>query len=289
MFANFTRRRFLALSTAAAAGASWFDAPRVLKAAGLADAKDAFGGFPVGVQSYSLRNYKLPEVIRHLEGMGVHFVEFAGTHVALTASDEQIAEALKMCEAAHLKASAHGVNGFAKDHQRNKQIFDFAKKLGIRTITANPQPDSETFASLDKLVAEYDMRIAIHNHGPGALYDKVEGVAKVIKDHDKRIGACVDCGHFISSGEDPVKCALTLGDRVYGVHLKDHEESGKKSGNVVIGKGHLDVVGLFKALRQIRFPADGALSLEYEANPMNPIDDMKACLEIAKEAIAKSA
>ena len=66
-------------------------------------------------------------------------------------------------------------------------------------------------------------------------------------------------------------------------------ESGKKSESVVLGKGHLDVAGLFKALRQINFSADKALSLEYEANPMNPIDDMKACLEIAKEAIAKSA
>jgi sugar phosphate isomerase/epimerase len=61
--------------------------------------------------------------------------------------------------------------------------------------------------------------------------------------------------------------------------MKDHAESGKKSENVILGKGHLDTVGLFKALRQIKFPADGALSLEYEANPMNPIDDMKACLE----------
>ena len=289
MFASLSRRRFLALSTAAAAGATWFDAAQVLKAAGLADAKDAFGGFPVGVQSYSLRNFKLPEVIRHLEGMDVHYVELAGTHVPPTASDEQIAEALKLCDGAGIKVRAHGVNAFGRDHAKNKAIFDFAKKLGIRIITANPQPDAETFSSLDKLVAEYDMRIAIHNHGPGALYDKVEGVVKAIKDHDKRIGVCVDCGHFISSGEDPVKCALTLGDRVYAVHLKDHEESGKKSGNVIIGKGHLDVVGLFKALRQIKFPADGALSLEYEANPMNPVDDMKRCLEIAKEAIAKSA
>ena len=83
---------------------------------------------------------------------------------------------------------------------------------------------------------------------------------------------------------------LTLGDRVYGVHIKDEKETNTpKSANVVIGKGHLDVVGLFKALRQVKFPADGALSLEYEANPQNPIDDMKACLEVAKEAIAKSA
>ena len=290
MFASLSRRRFLALSSAAALGATWFDSARVLQAAGLADAKDAWGGFPVGVQSYSLRNYKLPEALRHLQGMGVHFVEFAGGHLPPTASDEQIAEALKLAEAADLKVSAHGVNAFAKDHEKNKKIFDFAKRLGIRTITANPQPDAETFASLDKLVAEYDIRIAIHNHGPGALYDKLDGVVKIIKDHDKRIGACVDCGHFLRSGEDPVKCVRELKDRVYGVHLKDEKETNTKaSANAILGKGHLDVVGLFKALRQIKFPADGALSLEYEANPMNPIDDMKACLEAVKEAIAKSA
>src|SRR5439155_10923993 len=165
MFANLSRRRFLALSAATAAGASWFEIPKVLSAAGLADAKDAWGGFPVGVQSYSLRNYKLPEAIRHLQGMGVHYVEFAGTHLPPTASDEQIADALKLCESADLKVSAHGVNAFWKDHDKNRKIFDFAKKLGVRTITANPQPDKETFDSLDKLVAEYDMRIAIHNHG----------------------------------------------------------------------------------------------------------------------------
>jgi sugar phosphate isomerase/epimerase len=290
MFTSLPRRRFLALSAAAAAGASWFEAPQILSAAGLADAKDGWGGFPVGVQSYSLRNYKLPEAIRHLQGMGVHYVELAGTHLPPTASDEQIAETLKMCADADLKISAHGVNAFSKDHEKNRKIFEFAKKLGVRTITANPQPDAETFGSLDKLVAQYDMRIAVHNHGPSALYDKLDSVTKAIKDHDKRIGACVDCGHFLRSGEDPVKCVLELRDRVYGVHLKDEKETNTKaSSNVVIGKGHLDVVGLFRALRHVKFPADGALSLEYEANPMNPIDDMKACLEVAREAIAKSA
>src|SRR5215510_5469250 len=92
MLPSLSRRRFLALSTAAAAGATWFDAPPILQAAGLADAKDPWGGFPVGVQSYSLRNYKLPEAIRHLQGMNVHYVELAGTHLPPTASDEQIAE-----------------------------------------------------------------------------------------------------------------------------------------------------------------------------------------------------
>ena len=288
MFASLSRRRFLALSAAAAAGATWFDAPRVLLAAGLADEKDPFGGFPVGVQSYSLRTFETPEVVRHLQGMGVHYAEFYSKHLDPKASDETIADVQKLLAGAKIKLAGHGVHGFSKNHEANKQLFDFAKKIGVKVITANPQPDS--FDSLEKLVAEYDIRIAIHNHGPGALFDKLNSVTKAVAGRDKRIGACVDCGHFLRSGEDPVKCVLTLGERVYGVHIKDEKETGTKaSNNVVIGKGHLDVVGLFKALRQVKFPADGALSLEYEANPDNPIDDMKACLEVAKEAIAKTA
>ena len=288
MFASLPRRRFLVLSAAAAAGATWFDAPHIFESTGLAQSADRWGGFPIGVQSYSLRQFKLPEVLRHLQGMQVQYVEYASTHCPNNASDEEINQILKMTHDAGLKISAHGVNRFTNDHDANKKVFDFAKKLGIRTITADPSPDA--FESLDKLVAEYDMRIAIHNHGPTHRYNKVESVASAIKGHDKRIGACVDCGHYLRSGEDPVKCVLELGDRVYGVHIKDEKETNtSKSDNVVIGKGHLDVVGLFKALRQVKFPVDGALSLEYEANPANPIDDMKACLEVAKEAIANSA
>ncbi len=288
MHAPLSRRRFAALSAAAAAGVAWFDTPRILAAANLADAKDPFGGMPVGIQSYSLREFNTEEAIRHLQGMGVHYAEFYGKHLDPKADDAKIAEVQGLLKAAGIKLAGHGVHGFSKNHEANKRLFDFAKKIGVKVITADPTPDS--FDSLDKLVAEYDIRIAIHNHGPNHRYDKLDSVTKAIAGHDKRIGACVDCGHYLRSGEDPVKCVLTLGDRVYGVHIKDEKETNTpKSANVVIGKGHLDVVGLFKALRQVKFPTDGSLALEYEANPQNPIDDMKACLEVAKEAIAKSA
>jgi inosose dehydratase len=284
MKAHLSRRNFVAATSAACAAALC----RPCRAPA-ADKRDDWGGFPVGVQTISLRKYSLPEVMRHLQGMGVRYVEFsASAHLPSTASDQQISEARSLAARAGLTISAQGVNRFSRDHAANQRVFEFAKKLGIRIITANPQPDAETYASLEKLVAEYDMRIAIHNHGPGTLYDKLEDVVKAIKGRDPRIGACVDCGHFIASGEDPVKCVRTLSDRVYGVHLKDLAKFGAKSPNVVIGKGHLDVVALFKALRQIKFSHDGALSLEYE-NTENPIDDLKACLAAAKEAIARLA
>ncbi|HEY2413334.1 MAG TPA: sugar phosphate isomerase/epimerase family protein [Pirellulaceae bacterium] len=254
-----------------------------------ANEPDPWGGFPVGVQTISLRKYPLPEVFRHLQGMGVRYVEFsASAHLPATASDEKIIQARQLAEQAGLRISAQGVNRFSSDHAANRRVFEFAKKLGIRIITANPQPDADTFASLEKLVAEYDLRIAIHNHGPGSLYDKLTDVTKVLKDRDPRIGACVDCGHFIASGEDPLKCLRALSDRLYGVHLKDQSEFGSKSPGVILGKGHLDLVSLFKTLREIKFPPDRALSLEYEANPDNPLDDLKACLAATKDAIARS-
>jgi sugar phosphate isomerase/epimerase len=285
MNSNISRHRFFAVSSAACTAA--LAGPRLLFAA---EPKDEWGGFAVGVQTISLRKFALHEVMRHLQGMGVRYVEFsASSHLPATASDEQIADARRLAAAAGLKITAQGVNRFSADHAANRRVFEFAKKLGIRIITANPQPNAATFSSLDKLVAEYHIRIAIHNHGPGAWYDQLDSVVQAIQGHDPRIGACVDCGHYLASGEDPVRCLRTLAGRVYGVHLKDIAEFGKKSENVVLGRGHLDVVALFRTLRQIDFPADGALSLEYEAHPDNPLDNLKACLTVLRNAIASAA
>ncbi len=282
---DLTRRRLLALSAAAAAGATFFDAPTILRGANLIKADDPYGGFPMGAQSYSLRNFNMVEAVRHLNGMGLHFVEFYSKHLAVNATPETIAATKKVLAGADIAMSAHGVNSFSADHEANRKVFAFAKRAGIKNITANPKPDA--FDSLDKLCAEYKIRIAIHNHGPGALYDTIASVQKAVKDRHPLVGACVDTGHFIRSREDPVKAVRELGPRVFGLHIKDEEKQEKRSRNVIIGTGHLDLPGLFTALREIKFPADGAVSLEYEANPKNPIDDMKQCLAAARAAIAK--
>lgn len=278
------RRRFLALSAAASLGATWFDAPRVLQAAGVA-ADDAFHGWPVGVQSYSLRNFSLAEAVRHMEGMGVHFTEMFSKHLAVDADGDVLRETLALLERAGIRLNAHGVSEFTADHEANRRLFEFAKRAGFRNLTANPR--AESFDSLDKLCAEFDIRICIHNHGPGALYDTIESVEKAVEGRDKRIGACVDTGHFIRSKIDPVEAVRRLGARVFAVHMKDEEKQEARSENVVLGKGHLDLVGLFKALREVKFPADGSLSLEFEAHPANPIDDMRQCLDAVRGALAK--
>lgn len=281
-----SRRRFLALASAAAAGAAFFDAPRILRGAGLlAEGDDPYAGFPLGVQSYSLRNFGVVEAVRHIQGMGLHYAEFFSAHLPLDADDDKMAEIKSLLADADIQLRAHGVSAFSKDHEANRKVFDFAKRAGITIITANPAYDS--FDSLDKLCEEYDIRIAIHNHGPGELYDTIDDVLSRVKDRHKNVGACVDTGHFIRSKVDPVKAVRELGKRVFALHVKDEAKQEKESHNVILGKGHLDVVDLFKALRDMEFPADGLVSLEYEANPDNPIDDMKQCLEVVKESLAK--
>jgi sugar phosphate isomerase/epimerase len=276
------RRNFLATSALAAGAAMWGARPALAK-----DEAPEFGGFLIGIQSYSLRGYKVDEAIQHAKDLGFKHLEFFDGHFSVNSSAEEIDAMKQKMASLDLKMLGHGVNSFGKDHEANRKIFEFAKRAGIRNISAYPSADA--FESLDKLVAEYDIRIAIHNHGPNSGYSKIVDVLNAVKDHHKHIGACADLGHFIRSGEDPVEAIRLLGDRLFGIHLKDFAEQKDQTRGVILGQGHLNVDGVFQALRMVNFPADGCLSLEYEERPENPLDDLKECLAIAQEAAKKAA
>jgi inosose dehydratase len=239
----------------------------------------------LGVQLYSLRGYKVDEALKHARDLGFKFVEFYPGMYPINSDDEAIAAMKKKLADLGLTISAHGVNGFSKDAAANRKIFEFAKRAGIRTLSADPAP--EAFDSLDDLVKEFDVRIAIHNHGPTHRYNKAIDVLQAIEKRDPRIGACADLGHFIRSGERPVEVIRLLKGRLYGVHLKDFAEMQDKTKGVILGKGHMDVPAVMEALVAAKFPADGALSIEYEENPQNPLDDIRQCAEAARSAIAK--
>ncbi len=240
----------------------------------------------LGLQSYTLRAFKVDRVIELAKEVGFAHIEFTRVHANAVTPAAEIERIKRLMAEAGLRISAQGVNQFTKDHAANRKVFELAKRLGNRNISADPSEDS--FDSLEKLVAEYNVRIAIHNHGPGARYDKIADALKAIKGRDPRIGACADLGHYIRSAEDPVKAIRLFGDRLYGVHLKDFAEPKKDAKGVILGRGQLDLVAVYKALKQINFPADGALSLEYEEHKENPIADVKACITAAREAAAKA-
>jgi sugar phosphate isomerase/epimerase len=238
----------------------------------------------LGIQLYSLRGYPVDEALQHAKDLGFQFVEFYPGMYPITATPEQITAMNKRLAELGLTISGHGVHAFGGDAAANRKVFEFAKAAGIKILGADPAP--EAFDSLDELVKEFDIRIAIHNHGPKHRYNKVVDVLRAIEGRDERIGACADLGHFIRSAEKPTEVIRLLKGRLYGIHLKDFKEMQDKTEGVILGRGHLDVPAVFAALEQVGFPADGALSLEYEENPKNPLDDIRECLRVAQEALA---
>jgi sugar phosphate isomerase/epimerase len=280
-----SRRGFLRGAAAAAA---------TLAVPSFAIAKDdeAYGGFKVGAQSYTFRTFKLDQAVKKIADCGMKYVEFYNGHVPLNSTPEQIKSVLNLCKDNGITPVAFGVEGFSKDHAANKKKFEFGAALGIKSLSADPSMDS--FDSLDKLCDEFKIAIAIHPHGPSGKgrhqWWSAEVIMKAVKDHHKLIGTCLDTGHLIRMAQlgemlDPAQQVKVMGERNFGMHLKDHDN--KRRTDVVYGKdgGVLDVVAVLKALREVKF--NGAISIEYEAKPDDPADDVKACLEVFRECVKK--
>lgn len=270
-----TRRSFIRSTSLIAAGVACGTARGAAPAA---------PGFPkLGIQLYSLRGYKLDEALKYASEMGFEQVEFYSGMLPLTASDEEIAQTKKKVADLGLSASSHGVNKLTKDAAENRQVFEFAKKFGIPCITADPDLDS--FDSVEELVKEFDIRVAIHNHGPRHRYNKAIDVLRVIEGRDERIGACADLGHYIRSGQNAPEVIRILKGRLYGIHLKDFADMKDQTKGVILGKGHLNVEEVVQELQLAGFPANGAFSLEYEENEKNPLADIRECAAVAKAAM----
>lgn len=279
------RRDFVKTGTTAAAAlfAGQFSA------AFAGEKKDPYNGFKMGIQSYSLRGFDVETALKHTRTLGLKYWEAFRNHIPAKTEPKNISENKARLEKAGVTLMAYGVEGFNANENQARPIFDFAKAMGVVSISANPQKNKATFDLLDKLVEEYDIAIAIHNHGPKALYDKISDVEEMVKDRHPKIGACVDTGHYIRSDEDPVEAIERFGKRTHGVHLKD-VKTLKKDGRTdkaytILGQGDLDVLGCLKALRKLKY--DNCLSLEYEENPDNPLSDIEVCLQVVREAAAK--
>jgi sugar phosphate isomerase/epimerase len=276
---RWSRRAFLGTTAATVIGARGL--------ARAAEKSNKFAGFDVGMQSYSLRGFAIDKALEEINKMGLASVELFNAHFPLTSPDADIEAMKSKTRALAITMRGHGVNPFGADHEANRRWFVFAKKAGIKNLSADPS--EAAFGSLDKLCEEFQIRIAIHNHGPGARYDKITDTLNAIQGHHPLIGACADLGHYIRSGEDPVRAINLFEGRLFGIHLNDFAEQKAKTKGVILGQGHLDVVGVFKALRKVNFPADGCLSLEYEENPNDPLTEIQQCLAVASEAAKQAA
>lgn len=242
--------------------------------------ENLYGPFRMGIQSYSLRDFKRDDALARTKELGLKYWESYSAHVPVT-DDPKEAGAVQTDVQRHgVELAGFGVVHFGNDDEANRKIFKFAELMGLSYLSCDPDPDS--FDSLDRLVAEFKIPVGIHNHGPGHRYEAIDGIAQVIKDRHPLIGCCIDTGHFLRSKEDPVRAVEVFGDRIYGVHLKDVKDAETFT---ILGRGDLDTVALLRALAKRDYKY--CLALEYEENPADPMDDIRACLVATQEAVAK--
>jgi len=268
-------RRDLLTSSLAAAGALALGG-RLAQAAQAAPA-GSYGPFKMGLQSYTLRHFKVEEALAKTKELGLHYWESYSAHTPIDPS--KAADSKSLASASGVELVGFGVSAFSKDHAKNRRIFEFGKALGVAYLSADPSTDA--FDSLDKLTEEYGIAIGIHPHGPGAKWQTIDQIQGAIKGHSEKIGICLDTGHLLRSRQDPVQAVDVFGKRIYGVHLKDVKDAKTFT---ILGEGDLKLAELLQSLARLNYSY--CLALEYEENEKDPIADIRKCLEATTRAVA---
>jgi sugar phosphate isomerase/epimerase len=261
-------RRRTFLTTVAAAGLL----PHVTLRASAQTPPPRREALKLGVASYSLRKFPFEKALEMAKACDTKYINIKDFHMPRTEPLESTRAARAKIEAAGFTILGGGTIDMKKpDEAAIRKDFEYAKAGGFPLIVA--APSLESLDIVEKLAKEYQIRIAIHNHGPeDKIFPSPYDAYKAIKSRDKMMGLCVDIGHTWRAGVDPTKAVLELRDRVYDLHVKDLANLKDRDSQVIVGKGAIDFPALFRALIKINF--QGHVGLEYEIAAEDPLPGM---------------
>lgn len=223
--------------------------------------------FQLGLASYTLRKFNLDDTLAMTKRLGLKYICFKSFHLPLDSAPAQIRSVVAKVKDAGLILYGGGVISMKNQDQVN-QAFDYAKAAGMKVIIGVPAP--ELLPLVNKKVQQYDIKVAIHNHGPGdKLYPTPADAVEKIKDLDKRIGLCHDIGHTLRIGSNPIAMTKKYADRLLDVHMKDVSEATSKGHAVEIGRGVINIPRFLRTL--IRIDYSGIVSFEYEKDAEDPM------------------
>jgi len=261
-----TRRRdflFLSAGAALAPSLSWASSP--------ASVSKARASLKLGVASYSFRKHPLDKVIEWCRELDVQYVTVKDMHMPLNDPPEALLAARQKIEAAGITLLGGGVITMKKNPEQIRKYFEYARACGFPRIVGMPEPDALDI--VEAMVKEFKIPLAIHNHGPeDKFFPLPQDVLKAIKGRDKGIGVCIDIGHTLRSGGDPVQSVFDCKDRLLDMHVKDLKSKTRGS-DCSVGMGIIDIPGVFRALLKVGF--QGHAALEYETHPDDPLPGVK--------------
>ncbi len=230
-----------------------------------------FHGLRVGACSYSLRAFPPAEALQDIKRLGVHYLSLKEVHLPLSSTPDQRKQVKQQAEDLGLTITSCGVIYLKDDEASMHQSFDYVRDLGASVAVIGVT--HEQLPTLDKAIRDYDLKAAIHNHGPNdkrfpsplQVYDAIKGL-------DKRIGVCMDIGHTFRMHEDVVDDIKRTFDRLYSMHFKDLESDHVDAKGVPVGTGVMPIIGILREL--VRSNYKGEVQLEYEVEPKDPVPGM---------------
>jgi sugar phosphate isomerase/epimerase len=227
----------------------------------------------LGIASYSFRKYTREQSIAMAKTIGTPFINIKDFHLKMESTPEQIDAARKEFADAGMIIVGGGNISFpdSDDDAKRRAKFEYAKRAGMPLIVCAPTPT--TLPKLENLVKEFDIKIAVHNHGPeDKNFPTPQSVLKIVKDLDPRCGLCIDVGHTARTGVDVVESIAEAGPRLLDMHVKDLKDFSSKESQCDVGEGRMPIPQIFKQLIKMRYP--GYVNLEYEINETDVLPGM---------------
>ena len=244
--------------------------------------EDPWKGFRPGVASYSFRKFDVDKTIQAMQRLGLKYISIKDFHLSLKSTKEERQQVAAKFRNAGITPLSCGNITMKNDEADIRNAFEYAKDCGIPTIVCSPDPAS--MAILDKMVKEYDIKLAIHNHGPeDKKFPSPYDVWNAVRNYDKRIGLCIDVGHTARAKVNPAESIIKCKERLYDLHFKDINTTAANGETIAAGRGVLDLRSVVRSLIKIKY--EYLFSIEYESSPDDPVPEIAETLGYAKGLI----
>jgi sugar phosphate isomerase/epimerase len=278
---DFTRRGFL---SSAITGAGMAGMAAVGPSANVSIPGPETPDIKLGVASYSLREFQRGLAIKIIQQLNVSNVSIKEYHLPYRSTPEELRQGVAEFEKAGIKIVGGGVIYLTKDDDDEiRRSFNYAKQCGMPLMVIGPT--AKTIRRIEGFVKEYNIPVAIHNHGPeDEHFPSPEVALKTVRDMDPRVGLCIDVGHTVRTGTNPVDSIRAAGSRLLDMHIKDLRNPKDMNTQVPVGDGALPIVEIFKQLKTMNY--QGCVNLEYEIDADNPLLGMAKSFSYMRGVLA---
>ncbi|HVN58836.1 MAG TPA: sugar phosphate isomerase/epimerase [Bacteroidales bacterium] len=261
------RRDFLRLTATGVASAALIPGDMLIRANKPGEGEKIKDTFSLGMAGYSFYNLSFEQALVIMKRINVLNMSLKDNYLPLSSEKVKIEEVTGRFRAAGINIYTVGVITMEKEEDVDR-AFAYASAAGVKMIVGQPAPALVSY--VEEKVKQYDIRIAMHNHGPDTKnFPTADIIWDRIKSLDRRMGICLDIGHTTRAGRDAVADLIKYAPRIYDIHIKDVTGSTKEGRTIEMGRGVIDIPAFVKALRKVKY--SGMCSLEFEKDMDDPL------------------